>query len=189
MNPGSYNSGSEGQDQEEVPHQKKSKREKRKARHAVYRALPGYQYVFVPPGNYAPYAMPSRIPEAHPPVENPVTRPQGQIVYPHDAPAVSPSPSVETGPSLGEETDSNFNRLYSAGNYSGGLPQLQTVDVRVPPKHVPLYERRHKWNSSCILFVKILYRHVLCAGLCPAYGREIFPTIADKWAINHSTLL
>lgn len=144
MNPGSYNSGSEGQDNEELPHQKKSKREKRKARHAVYRALPGYQFVFVPPANYAPYAMPSRIPETHLPVENPATQPQGQIVYPRDELAVSSSPSVQVQSSLHEGTESNFNRLYSAGNYSGGLPQLQTMDIRVPPKHVPLYERRYK---------------------------------------------
>ena len=134
MNHGSYNSSSDSPDQDDFVQPKRPKREKRKARHAVYRALPGYPVMYGLPAGYNPYPMsvPAPPPQVH------VPRPAPRV----EPPQFEPPPAPPPNPVPVEANERALMSLSYAPPGTRNMPELQTVDIRVPPTQVPLYDRR-----------------------------------------------
>ena len=132
-----YESESDEDDQEpeDSMAKKKPRREKRRARHAVYRAIPGYSLMFVPPANggILPYQMPM--------IQGGVIPPQMVQALPVNQPNYVPVQQTVNEPQPQALNDYLVNVLTHIRDRPNGMPELQTFDVSVPPKRCFLFDR------------------------------------------------
>ena len=129
--PMSYRQNSDSEDDDEVVVERRPKREKRKARHAVYRAVPAYPVMFMPPAPYSQYPVSAVAPS------NPVQRNPKPVASNLDLPPQRPAREVVAdGPG-----DQFVREMAQVAGGGMTLPPLQTCDIRNPPTQVPIYER------------------------------------------------